>query len=71
MFKRLLVMFAQQRWFRKEGKEEVVCAACSSLCIFFGTDKENLSNNQSLLLVGLQSILIMLLDNSAVLLRRK
>lgn len=56
---------------KKEGKEEVVCAACSSLCIFSGTDKENLSNNQSLLLVGLHSILIMLIDDSAVLLRRK
>ena len=64
-------MFAQQRWFRKEGKEEVVCAAFSSLCIFFGTDKENLFNNQSLLLVGLHSILIMLIDDSAVILRRK
>ena len=71
MFKRLLVMFAQQRWFRKEGKEEVACAAFSSLCIFFGTDKENLFNNQSLLLVGLHSILIMLIDDSAVILRRK
>ena len=38
---------------------------------FFGTDKENLSNNQRLLLVGLQSIPIMLIDDSAVLLRRK